>query len=81
MNEELAAFAEEVRRACIDIAGAAGAMRLDLVNERTLALCTRAAIVKQGEEMKRELAAEDRFSLAGLSVNLADQRREGNREE
>lgn len=71
VNEELAAFAEEVRRACIDIAGAAGAKRLDLVNERALSLCTRAAIVRQQELMKGEQAGEeDRYALAGLKVNL-----------
>ena len=71
MNKELAEFAEEVRRAGLGIAGAAGAKNFELVNERALALCTRAAIVRQQELMKGEQAGEeDRYALAGLKVNL-----------
>lgn len=74
MNEDLIAFAEEVRRACLDIAGAAGAGKADLAGERALALCTRAAVVKQGQLMKAESAGSiensDKYSLAGLKVNL-----------
>jgi hypothetical protein len=59
MNEELAKFAEEVRRASLAIAGAAVAGNADLAGQRALSLCTRAAAVKEGEIM-----------LAGLAVNL-----------
>lgn len=74
MNEDLIAFAEEVRRACLDIVGAAGAGKADLAGERALALCTRAAVVKQSQLMKAESAGSiddsGKYSLAGLHVNL-----------
>ena len=68
MNEELAAFAEEVRRATIGIVGAAGDKQR--VQQLALALSDRAAVVKHGEIMGAEVADEDRFDLAGLKVDL-----------
>ena len=70
MNKELTEFAEEVRRACIDIFGATGAGQTQEAGQLALALCTRAAVVRQGELMKEESAASDRYDLAELSVNL-----------
>ena len=70
MNEELVAFAEEVRRTCIDIAGAVGAGKTELAGQLALSLCTRAARVKQGQLMGAEVASPDRFDLAALTVNL-----------
>lgn len=76
MNEELVAFAEEVRRACIDIAGAAGAGKTELAGQLALSLCTRAANVKHGKlmEEEQEHLREDRYNLAALkeTVNLHD---------
>ena len=71
MNQELMAFAEEVRRACIGIAGAARIAGADEAGQLALALCTRAAVVRQGEMMKEETAAGDRYDLGALTVNLA----------
>jgi hypothetical protein len=70
MNKELAEFAEEVRRACIDIFGATGAGQTKEAGLLALSLCTRAANVRQGELMKAEVSASDRYDLAELSVNL-----------
>jgi hypothetical protein len=70
LNEELVAFAEEVQCAAMEIAGAALAGRIDLVQTRALSLCTRAANVKQGQLMSAEVSAPDRFDLATLTVNL-----------
>ena len=70
MNKELAEFAEEVRRACIKIAGAAHVAGAEEVGQLALSLCTRAAVVRQGELMKTEVSALDRYDLAELSVNL-----------
>ena len=70
MNEELVAFAEEVRRACIDIAGAAGAGKTELAGQLALSLCTRAASIKQGQLMTAETADPKRYDLAALTVDL-----------
>ena len=72
MNEELVAFAEEVRRACIDIAGAAGAGQTERAGHLALSLCTRAANMKQGKQMEEEQAGLRRgsFDLSALKVNL-----------
>jgi hypothetical protein len=73
MNKELAEFAEEVRRACIKIAGAAHVAGAEEASQLALTLCSRAAVVRQGELMKEESAASDRYDLAGLAVNLKSQ--------
>jgi hypothetical protein len=70
LNEELVAFAEEVRRACIGIAGASGAGQTERAGQLALALCTRAASVQQGQLMNVETAAPDRYDLTALTVDL-----------
>ena len=70
MNKELAEFAEEVRRACHSIAVSAHVAGAEEAGQLALALCSRAAAVRQGELMKAESGASDRYDLAELSVNL-----------
>ena len=70
MNTELAEFAEEVRRACHSIAVSAHVAGAEEAGQLALSLCSRAAVVRQGELMKEESASSDRYDLAELSVNL-----------
>ena len=84
MNKELIAFAEEVRRRCIDImtaadddgtdpfTGAIGAAEVPGKQPTAYALaaelCELAATVANQEQMKHEAAGEDRYDLATLGV-------------
>ena len=52
------------------IAGSAQVAGATEAGQLTLSLCTRAAAVRQGEEMKREVGDVDQYCLAGLTVNL-----------
>ena len=68
-NPELAAFAEQVRRATNRIMTALIAGNTDGAFEIAGELCTDAAGINARLQMQDEVAGEDRYSLATLAVN------------